>query len=295
MITYQRRNWFQVIFRYYGTVLPRVLGRVAMVAMLSLVLTLLKQDAFPWIEEKFQFNINIPYLDPIGHTVLGVALGMLIVFRTNSSNGRYWEGRSHWGMLINQSRSLVRIGHVWAGPADDLARLVTAYVLAVKQVLRDDMNLEELAHYLPGRLYERICSVGNPPTRVARAIEEWIHEKQLIGKIDTRTAAVMQNLLNLMVDQQGGCEKIHKTPLPFIYASLIKMSLTLYVFSLPFVLIEKVGFAAPAIAALVALGMMGIEEAGVEIEDPFGLEPNDLPLEQLCTTIARDTAQLTKE
>ena len=295
MITYQRRNWFQVIFRYYGTVLPRVLGRVAMVAMLSLVLTLLKQDAFPWIEEKFQFNINIPYLDPIGHTVLGVALGMLIVFRTNSSNGRYWEGRSHWGMLINQSRSLVRIGHVWAGPADDLARLVTAYVLAVKQVLRDDMNLEELAHYLPGRLYERICSVGNPPTRVARAIEDWIHEKQLIGKIDTRTAAVMQNLLNLMVDQQGGCEKIHKTPLPFIYASLIKMSLTLYVFSLPFVLIEKVGFAAPAIAALVALGMMGIEEAGVEIEDPFGLEPNDLPLEQLCTTIARDTAQLTKE
>ena len=295
MITYQRRNWFQVIFRYYGTVLPRVLGRVAMVAMLSLVLTLLKQDAFPWIEEQFQFNINIPYLDPIGHTVLGVALGMLIVFRTNSSNGRYWEGRSHWGMLINQSRSLVRIGHVWAGPADDLARLVTAYVLAVKQVLRDDMNLEELAHYLPGRLYERICSVGNPPTRVARAIEEWIHEKQLIGKIDTRTAAVMQNLLNLMVDQQGGCEKIHKTPLPFIYASLIKMSLTLYVFSLPFVLIEKVGFAAPAIAALVALGMMGIEEAGVEIEDPFGLEPNDLPLEQLCPTIARDTAQLTKE
>ena len=137
--------------------------------------------------------------------------------------------------------------------------------------------------------------MGNPPTRVARAIEEWIHEKQLIGKIDTRTAAVMQNLLNLMVDQQGGCEKIHKTPLPFIYASLIKMSLTLYVFSLPFVLIEKVGFAAPAIAALVALGMMGIEEAGVEIEDPFGLEPNDLPLEQLCTTIARDTAQLTKE
>ena len=49
------------------------------------------------------------------------------------------------------------------------------------------------------------------------------------------------------------------------------------------------------LAALVALGMMGIEEAGVEIEDPFGLEPNDLPLEQLCTTIARDTAQLTKE
>ena len=294
MINYDRQNWFRLIIRYRGTVLPRVLGRVAMVAMLSLVLTVLKLDVFPMVEEKLKWDIEIPSLDPIGHTVLGVALGMLIVFRTNSSNSRYWEGRSHWGMLVNQSRSLVRIAQVWAGPADDLARLVAAYVLSIKQVLRDDLNLEELAHYLPGSLYERVRAVGNPPSRLARAMEEWVHERHITGRIDTRTAQLMTNCITIMVDQQGACEKIHRTPLPFIYASLIKLSLTLYVFSLPFVLIEKVGFAAPAIAALVALGMLGIEEAGVEIEDPFGLEPNDLPLEQICATIARDTAQLTR-
>jgi putative membrane protein len=294
MINYDRQNWFRLIIRYRGTVLPRVLGRVAMVAMLSLVLTVLKLDVFPMVEERLKWDIEIPSLDPIGHTVLGVALGMLIVFRTNSSNSRYWEGRSHWGMLVNQSRSLVRIAQVWAGPADDLARLVAAYVLSIKQVLRDDLNLEELAHYLPGSLYERVRAVGNPPSRLARAMEEWIHERHITGRIDTRTAQLMTNCITIMVDQQGACEKIHRTPLPFIYASLIKLSLTLYVFSLPFVLIEKVGFAAPAIAALVALGMLGIEEAGVEIEDPFGLEPNDLPLEQICATIARDTAQLTR-
>lgn len=295
MITYDRHNWFRLILRYRGTVLPRVLGRVAAVASLSLLLTVLKLDVFPIVEERLKWDIVIPSLDPIGHTVLGVALSMLIVFRTTSSNSRYWEGRGHWGMLVNQSRSLVRIAHVWAGPADDLARLVAAYVLSIKQVLRDDLNLEELAHYLPGSLFERVRSVGNPPTRLARAMEEWVHEKQITGKIDTRTAQLMTNCITIMVDQQGACEKIHKTPLPFIYASLIKLSITLYVFSLPFVLIEKVGFAAPAIAALVALGMLGIEDAGVEIEDPFGLEPNDLPLEQICATIARDTAQLTRD
>jgi len=295
MITYDRHNWFRLILRYRGTVLPRVLGRVAAVASLSLMLTVLKLDVFPIVEERLKWDIVIPSLDPIGHTVLGVALSMLIVFRTTSSNSRYWEGRSHWGMLVNHSRSLVRIAQVWAGPADDLARLVAAYVLSVKQTLRDDLNLEELAHYLPGSLFEKVRSVGNPPTRLARAMEDWVHEKHVTGKIDTRTAQLMSNSITIMVDQQGGCEKIHKTPLPFIYASLIKLSVTLYVFSLPFVLIEKVGFAAPAIAALVALGMLGIEEAGVEIEDPFGLEPNDLPLEQICTTIARDTAQLTRD
>jgi putative membrane protein len=45
-------------------------------------------------------------------------------------------------------------------------------------------------------------------------------------------------------------------------------------------------------AAAIAFGLLGIEEAGVEIEDPFGDDPNDLPVEAMCATIARDTAAL---
>jgi putative membrane protein len=52
------------------------------------------------------------------------------------------------------------------------------------------------------------------------------------------------------------------------------------------------GVVAPLVVAGVSLGMLGIEEAGVEIEDPFGLEPNCLPLDALCATIARDVADL---
>jgi ion channel-forming bestrophin family protein len=42
----------------------------------------------------------------------------------------------------------------------------------------------------------------------------------------------------------------------------------------------------------VSLGMLGIEEAGVEIEDPFGLDPNHLPLDALCDMIRRDVDDL---
>ena len=77
-----------------------------------------------------------------------------------------------------------------------------------------------------------------------------------------------------------------------MYAALIKQILLVYLFSLPFVLVAKMGFAAPLVVAVVSLGMLGIEEAGVEVEDPFGTEPNSLPLEDICDTIGRDSRAL---
>jgi putative membrane protein len=66
----------------------------------------------------------------------------------------------------------------------------------------------------------------------------------------------------------------------------------IYLASLPFVLVGRMGYAAPLVVAVVSFGMLGIEEAGAEIERPFGVDPNCLPLEQICTTIARDAALL---
>ena len=53
------------------------------------------------------------------------------------------------------------------------------------------------------------------------------------------------------------------------------------------------GFMAPLVLLGVSLGMLGIEEAGVEIEDPFGLDPNHLPLDKICASIGRDLSDLT--
>jgi putative membrane protein len=110
-------------------------------------------------------------------------------------------------------------------------------------------------------------------------------------------AAEMERQICSLVDQQGGCEKIQKTPLPFVYASLIKQLMFLYLYSLPFVLVHHMGdalYATPLLVTVVALGMLGIDEAGVEIENPFGLDPNNLNLERLCETIAGDVKDLTQ-
>lgn len=290
MIDYDRGNWRQTVFAFHGTVLPYVLGRTGLVTAFCLVLYLL--DEFIWSR---YLGVELPHLDPTAHTVLGTALGFLIVFRNNSSSNRFWEARSHWGMLVNCSRNLARMGAVYAGPAEDLARLIAAYVIAVRENLRGNKDLEALRPWLSGRILDELVGANNPPSLLSRQLSNWIATRQSEGRLDAMQAMCMEQLVGTMVDSQGGCEKIHKTPLPFVYAALIRQLLLLYLFTLPFILVPRMDFAAPLAIAVLCLGMMGIEEAGVEIEDPFGLDPNHLPLDQICEAIAKDAAALARE
>ncbi len=289
MIEYDRDNWWRICFAFRGTVLPHVLGRVGILTGFCL--------ALDWLNDHFVRNrdIELPALDPLGHSVLGVAVSMLIVFRTNAAYGRFWEARTLWGQIVNNSRSLVRMAAVYAAPADGLARLVAAYVLAIKQNLRDDPDLSAVRLLVSGWQYDRLKMVRNPPSALARALSEWVEQRQKEGKIDTITATSLDRLITELVNSQGGCERIHRTPMPFAYASLIKLVLLVYLGTLPFVFVDKMGYAAPLVVAVVAFGMLGIEEAGVEIEGPFGRGPNHLPLDQICDSIARDTAELAEQ
>jgi putative membrane protein len=287
VIDYDRTSWWGTCFSWRGTVLPHVLPRAGLVTGFCLVFYLVDELVLRPLGQ------DLPGLDPTGHTVLGVALSLLIVFRTNSAYGRFWEARSHWGMIINTSRNLVRMAAVYAAPADELARLVTAYVQVLKEQLRDNRDPTGVRRLLPGRVFEVVKAANNPAQRLAGFLSEWIAGRLGAGRIDSILATRLESLVGVLVDQQGACEKIRKTPLPFVYAALIKQVLLIYLATLPFVLVPRMAFVAPLVVMGVSLGMLGIEEAGVEIEDPFGLDPNHLPLEQICATIARDTADLT--
>src|SRR5581483_9863682 len=285
MIDYDRNQWWRTLFAFGGTVLPRTLGRVGLFTGLCLALSLLQELVLE------QTDYALPALDQLGHMVLGTALGIIVGFRTNSSYQRYWEGRSHWGIIINASRNLARTAAAYAGPADDLARLVAAYALAVKQKLRGSREFAELRPLVPGRLYEALAKANDPPGVLARALSDWVGRRLAEGRLHPQQAQQLEGFIGVLVDQQGGCEKIRRTPLPFVYATLIKQVLLLYLATLPFVLVGKMGAAAPLAVAVVSLGLLGIEEAGIEIENPFGDDPNALPLEGLCETIARDTRE----
>ncbi len=290
MIEYDRTSWWRTCLAFRGTVLPHVLGRVGILTGFSLVLCWLNHPIPGWVPP-----VELPALDQLGHTVLGLAISLIIVFRTNTSHSRFWEARTLWGSLVNNARSLVRMGAVFAGPAGELARLVTAYVLAIKQNLRNDRDLSAVRPLVSGCLYDELQKAGNPPSVLARALSEWVRGRQREGRLDSVAAMAVDRVITDLVAAQGGCERIQRTPLPFVYASLIKLLILVYLATLPFVLVAKMDYAAPLVVAVTALAMLGIEEAGVEIEDPFGRGPNHLALDQICAVIARDANLLAEE
>lgn len=287
MIQYDSKNWSKVVFSYRATVLPAVFRRLWWIVLLT---------AGVWAMEEL-----IPYtawlfkpFKPVGHSLLGLALGLLIVFHNNCAYDRYWEGRKLWGSLVNTCRNLVRGAIAYVGPAPELAKIVSAYVYAVKKHLRGDRDLSIVESFVGPELLARATHASNPPSILALRMSEWIANHARSGRIDSVTAQSLESMVRSLLDSQGGCERILKTPIPFAYAVHIRQMLTVYLVTLPFALVGEMGWAAIPTVAVVAFGMLGIEEAGNEIENPFGTDPNDLPLEQICETIARDCADLAK-
>src|SRR4051794_19044150 len=145
MIAYNPKDWRHLLFALRGTVARRVLRRVGQYAALTLALWAV--HAYAW---------GLPAADPLGHSLLGVALGLLIVFRTNTSYDRYWEARKLWGTLVVAARNLVRNAAAYGGPADGLVRLVTAFTLALKQHLRADRDLQEVRPFVSAEVFARM-------------------------------------------------------------------------------------------------------------------------------------------
>jgi putative membrane protein len=281
MILYDPKNWLGLLFSLRGTVLPVIWPRLVFLGVLA-VLVASYSTFFSRLEE----------VNPLGHTLTGVVVGFLIVLRTNTAYDRHWEGRKLWGGIVNSSRNLVRQAAAFTGRTDELASLVSAYAIALKQYLRRDKDLTELSPWLPDHIYEEVIHTDNPPLAVAESIAAWIQRRLKAGDLDSVTAVHLDERVRELIDLQGGCERILKTPIPFNYAVHIKQFLMLYLVTLPFVLVRLVGWLAVPMTLVVSFGLIGIEEAGVEVEDPFGTDPNDLPLESFCFTIARDTASL---
>jgi putative membrane protein len=98
--------------------------------------------------------------------------------------------------------------------------------------------------------------------------------------------------LTALCDAWGAAERIRRTPIPFAYFHHIRSLLTLFCLTVPFAIVDALGYLTPFAGAAIAYGLFGIEEIGVEIEDPFGYDPNDLPLEAIGNRIADDTRQL---
>ncbi len=289
MIEYDRKDWIGAVFSFRGTALRRAGVRVLVMTLYAVVI----QGAYDVSTRVRGSHFEDFFgLNPAQHAVLGSLLGFLIVFRMNASNGRYWEGRSSWGSIVNASRNLVRVGVAHTHAGAELADLVAGYVISLRRSLQGNVDMHETDVFLPDELRRQAERFGNPPTAVAFAISAWIEREYRNGQLDSQLVRHMEDQLSKLVDAQGACEKIRKTPLPFVYVVMIKQLIVVYLLTLPFAVGRECGWWSPVVMAIVALGLFGMEEASVETEDPFGTDDNCLDMVTYTLTITRDTGQM---
>jgi len=286
MIQYDTKNWLAVILRVRGTVLRRILPRTAAVAVVGALIAWARIDQAAAL--------------PTGgtvHAMVGVALGLLLVFRTNASYDRYWEGRKLIGGMVNNCRDLARQSASYlTASSDETRERVRRHVIAlygvIRHYLRRETDLGDLADVLDDAERAELAGCSGPPLVVAGWLSQTFAAEARAGRLTAQELQILDGTVADMVDLWGGAERIVKTPVPLAYAHHIKGFLTLFCFTAPLALVDAMGWWTPAAAAVVAYGLYGIDEIGVEIEDPFGYDPNDLDLDGTGRTIAGNVNDL---
>ena len=245
----------------------------------------------------WKYPVDFPTLAVL---IPNLVLGLLLVFRTNTAYERFWEGRKLWGVVVNTVRNFSR--QLWiVVPATTKAerdgkirtlRLLVAFAVATKLHLRHQPVNDEIAALVTPEQFQKLQTMTNPPLEVAFMIGDYLQQQYRARAIDSYQLTALQTLLNTLVDCLGGCERILKTPMPLAYSIHLKQLLLLYCLSLPFQMVGGLGWWTGPIVALISFTLFGIEAIGLEIENPFGLDPNDLPLDAICDTMLRNIEDL---
>lgn len=227
--------------------------------------------------------------------LIGVALGVFLGFRNNASYDKFWEGRKLWGVLVNTSRSLARQACFLINISQDnidvqrfrevFVKRVIAYAHALRCHLRNENPTEEIKRYLPMEDLCRVLESSHRPLAIVQQLGSDLAFARKQGWLGEHTYLAMDEQLNALTNILGGCERIRNTPLPFSYSVLIHRIVASYCLFLPFGLVETTGILTPIVVMMISYAFFELDAIGDEIENPFGLQPNDLPLTAISRNI----------
>ena len=288
MVETTRLNWFLNALRLDGSVLPKILPRILLFVVLSLAMAATYKAGL-WHDSE-----NMKALT--SNVACNLVLGLLLVFRTNTAYERYWIGRQAWGTLIITTRNLAReIQVAIATPTQTakaekekaLKRLV-GFAVATKCFLRKESPVEQLKDLLDDGDIAQIEKAERPPQLVTFWLSHYLQQQYRQGHMSEGQRIDINNQVNHLVEALSGCERIIKTPMPMSYKVYLKRLTLLYCLLLPLGLVEQLGWWTPSAIALVSFVLLGVEEIGNEIENPFGYGFNNIKLDSICDTLLTD-------
>ena len=278
MVTYNPKDWFTLIIQFHKSDTFRRL-------FWSLVSIGLYAAAIVYFEVNF---IHLNTKNPtVMHSILGFVLSMLLVFRTNSAYDRWWEGRKIWGSVVNNSRNLsLKLSVILIHEKDkqEIKHLITNYIFCFINHLRGKYIQEEFTP-TDTITISTFADANHKPNLIAKELYAKMNSLYKNKELSGDQLIIINEELKSFTDNCGACERIKNTPIPYSYNIFLKKMIFLYCMSLPIFFGSEFGYTTVAITIIVLYVFASIELIAEEIEDPFGEDDNDLPLDDICGRI----------
>jgi len=247
-------------------------------------------------------------------TLVGTGISILLVFRNNEAYGRYWEARTLWGQVLANSRSfaravltLTRPGASGRGRADeaippeleaarrDLVERTMAFLHSIPPALRGETSansdFEELGRFLPPDEVDSLREQSNVPTAILQTQGEKIAEAWRSDFLHPQHVVILEEDLSALTLAFGGCEKIARTPIPPAYGFLSRGIVWVFVSLIPFAFVETLGWKTLLLAPLVGFLFGALQRFGEEVQHPFEMKYDGLPLDALTKSLEAELRQ----
>jgi putative membrane protein len=288
-MNYQLKKWLKLTLSPKGSVVPSIWLPVVISIIASSIITIWYKSGAIWLNQPALVSL-IP----------SVVLGLLLVFRTNTSYDRFWEGRKLIGSIIINCRSLGTL--LWVNipeknPEDTeekiaKIRLLAVLFIAVKLHLRKELANEEIKSLVTEKQYLELKNVSHMPLRIIKWMGDYLKKMYDRNYINSIQLTAYNQLLEELVGFVTGCERILNTPLPPAYNIHLKHLLLISLVIVPFTLLENLGWLTIPAMGIITFALLGIEAIGLEIENPFGYDANDLPLDKFNNVLHSNLEEL---
>lgn len=273
---------FKLLFSWQGTILPKVLPPLGFVMLISAIVGGI--EYVNWY--------HFPQFPLIGFTLIGVVLSLFLSFRNNACYDRWWEARKLWGILIATARNLDRESRILSQARRER---VIQHTLVFANILRDRLRRQtlhpnELAQTsgLSEQALFQLYQQNNAPQYTLNLIHWEVLQALKDNEISDITYQRFNEQLSQLSMVQAGCDRIANTPIPFAYSVLLNRTVYCFCFLLPFSLGSTLGLATPLLVGLLTYTFLGLDALSSELEEPFGTQSNDLPLDAMVRLIEID-------
>lgn len=287
MVQYNSKDWLKIIFQFKkADTIRQLLPLIVLVAAYTAIVAFVLKE---WLK--------VPETSPLRqfntlHTLIGFVISMLLVFRTNTAYDRWWEGRRLWGSLVNNSRNMANKMHAYLPHNDTKNRAFFKKIIPLfTRSLILHLRSESTRLALDTEPHPEIPDFDlskHVPNQIASLMTSKLNRLYKEQVISGDQFIIINAELQSFMDICGACERIKNTPIPYSYSVFIKKFIFLYVATLPIGLTFTMGYLVVAVVAIVFYVLASMELIAEEIEEPFGTDMNDLPLERIADNIRKD-------